>query len=38
MTNALTTIHWEHHSIESVLHALAYFVDQMWAGKRAPEN
>lgn len=38
MTNALTTIHWEHHSIESVLHALAYFVDQMWAGKRAPDN
>lgn len=38
MTNALTTIRWEHHSIESVLHALGYFVDQMWAGKRAPEN
>ncbi len=38
MTNPLTTIHWEHHSIESVLHALGYFVDQMWAGKRAPDN
>ena len=38
MTNALTTIRWEHHSIEAVLHALGYFVDQMWAGKRAPEN
>ena len=38
MTNALTIIRWEHHSIESVLHALGYFVDQMWAGKRAPEN
>lgn len=38
MTSALTTIHWEHHSIESVLHALGYFVDQMWAGKRAPDT
>jgi hemerythrin-like domain-containing protein len=38
MTNALTIIHWEHHSIESVLHAISYFVDQMWAGKSAPEN
>lgn len=38
MINALTTIRWEHHSIECVLHALGYFVDQMWAGKRAPEN
>lgn len=38
MTNALTIIHWEHQSIESVLHAISYFVDQMWAGRRAPEN
>ena len=38
MTNALNIIRWEHCSIESVLHALGYFVDQMWAGKRAPEN
>ena len=38
MTNALTIIRWEHLSIESVLHALGYFVDQMWAGKRPPEN
>lgn len=38
MTNALTIIHWEHHSIESVLHAVSFFVDQMWAGKSAPEN
>ena len=38
MTNALTIIRWEHHSIESILHAIGYFVDQMWAGRRAPEN
>ena len=38
MTNALMIIRWEHHSIESVLHAMIYFVDQMWAGKVAPEN
>lgn len=38
MTNALTIIRWEHHSIESVLHATGHFVDQMWAGQPAPEN
>ena len=38
MSNALTSIRWEHHSIESVLHAISFFVDSMWAGKHAPDN
>lgn len=38
MPDALNTIRWEHHSIEAVLHAIGYFVDQMWAGRRAPDN
>ena len=38
MTNAVSIIRWEHHSIESVLRAISYFVDQVWAGKTAPEN
>lgn len=38
MTNALTIIRREHHSIESVLRASSYFVDQTWLGKAAPEN
>ena len=35
MTNALTIIHWKHQTIASVLHAICYVVDQMWADRQA---
>lgn len=36
--NALNTLRREHHSIESVLLALSYFVDQIASGRPAPET